>query len=468
MKSIATTLFLLIFACTSHLQAQDTPRALHSDISIEYYMDVADLSVRLELDDHSGKLYYTTFNGDIYRIETQGDDELLFTANDHGITRLQGVTFHNGDLYLSGNIEVNNDLGTKGVVMRGRLLETGGRVWEQVAITVEHGGAQTTFDHGFNDIVVDPTGEWILVNSGARTDHGEVQHNNGNYPGQREVPTTAVILKLPIDGKDILLTHDRDQIEPYLFARGVRNIYSMNFSPDDHLIGVSNSGDYDHPEDMFWLRNGHHYGFPWIMGGVRNPQQDPDWQPNPDEDLLLPRFSHAFNVGYFYNDPAFPKMPEHLMVTPSVQNLGPHADYYRDPETGEPRKASQEGKTIGTFSPHRSPLGVTFDHENALAAPFTGDGFVIGYSGMSGGMSRDFGGAAFGEQEGSDLMHMNLIYMPAHDNYAVELTRIVDHFASPTDAVLIGNEMYVIQYARSEGGVIWKITLPEADQERPE
>ncbi|MGM0507395.1 MAG: PQQ-dependent sugar dehydrogenase [Bacteroidota bacterium] len=463
MKSIATTLILLMLAWANPLQAQDAPRALHSDITIEHYMDVADLSVRLELDDHSDKLYYTTFDGDIYRIEAQGEDELLYTADDHGITRLQGVTFHDGDLYLSGNIEVNDDLGTKGLVMRGRLQESGERVWEQVAITVEHGGAQTTFDHGFNDIVVDPAGEWILVNSGARTDHGEVQHNNDNYPGQREVPTTAVILKLPIDGKDILLTHDRDQIEPYTFARGVRNIYSMNFSPKGDLFGVSNSGDYDHPEDMFWLRDGHHYGFPWIMGGVRNPQQDPDWQPDPDEDLLLPRFSHAFNVGYFYNDPEFPQMPEHLIVTPSVQNLGPHADYYRDPETGEPRKASLEGRTIGTFSPHRSPLGVTFDHEEALAAPFTGDGFVIGYSGMTGGMSRDFGGADFGEQEGRDLMHMKLIHMPAHDNYAVEVTRIADQFASPTDAVLIGNEMYVINYARSDGGSIWKVTLPAAD-----
>src|SRR5690625_38599 len=155
------------------------------------------------------------------------------------------MTFHENYLLLSGNLDdVNDGLGTKGVVMRGALQPSGERTWSVVAITVEHGGAQTTFDHGFNDLIVAPGEEYILVNSGARTDHGEVQHNRGNYPGQREVPTTAVVLKLPIDGKDILLTHDEEQVAPYIFARGVRNIYSFGIAPNGDIFGVSNSGDY--------------------------------------------------------------------------------------------------------------------------------------------------------------------------------------------------------------------------------
>lgn len=244
------------------------------------------------------------------------DSEAIRRGQGHGVTRLQGIVFHDGDLYLSGNIEVNDDLGTIGIVMRGALQPSGECVWGVVAQTVEHGGAQTTFDHGFNDIVVDLDGTHLLVNSGARTDHGEVQDNRGNYHGQREVPTTAVVLKLPIDGEDILLTHDEEQMAPYVFARGVRNIYSFAFAPNGDFFGVSNSGDYDHPEDMFWLREGHHYGFPWIMGGI------------------------------------------------------------------------------------------------------------------------------------------------AHDNYAVQATRLVDNLESPTDALLLGNEMYVINYAGSGAGSIWKLSFP--------
>lgn len=436
------------------------PKPLRDDLQVEYYMEVAEQSIRLVQDPISGDLYYNTFGGDVYRIIEQGRDEKLYTAEDHGITRLQGIAFHWRDLFLSGNIEVNEGLGTKGIVMRGTLQPSGERVWSVVARTVEHGGAQTIFDHGFNAVVVDTAGKYLLVNSGARTDHGEVQHNDGNYPRQREVPTTAVILKLPADGKNILLTQDEEQVAPYIYARGVRNVYSLAFAPNGHLFGVSNSSDYDHPEDMFWLREGHHYGFPWIMGGVKNPQQDPDWQPDPEAHSLLPRTSHAYLVGYFHNDPDFPEIPEDLVITPSVQNLGPDANYFRDPLSGKVLDGDQAGKTVGTFSPHRSPLGLFFDRDSVLAEEFRGDGFVIGYSSMRGGMSRAFGGTGFGEQEGEDLMHLKLFYSKAHDNYFVQVRRIVDNFDSPTDVLMIGNEVYVINYSGSGPGHIWKIILP--------
>jgi hypothetical protein len=422
-------------------------------------MDVAPQAIRLVWDDHGDHMYYSTFDGDIYRINGRGDDERVCSSADHGITRLQGIVFHRGDLYLSGNIELNEGLGTTGVVMRGALQPSGRRVWQPVARTVEHGGAQTTFDHGFNDLVVEPDGEYLLVNSGSRTDHGEVQDNRGHYPGQREVPTTAVIFRLPVDAVDITLTHNEAELAPYVFARGVRNVYSLAFAPDGHLFGVSNSGDYDHPEDMFWLREGHHYGFPWIMGGVKNPQQFAGWKPDPELNPLLPPLSHAFQVGYFQNDPDFPPVPEHLVVTPAVQNIGPDANYFRDPATGRVEKADRVGRTIGTFSPHRSPLGLVFDVEHKLGGEFRGDGFVIGYSGMRGGMSRDFGGADFGAQEGRDLLQLQLFYMEAHDNYVVQVKRLVENFESPTDALLLGNEMYVINYG-SGSGSIWKVIFP--------
>ena len=436
------------------------PRSLHPDIRVEHYMEVAEESIRLVLDPSSGDMYYNTLGGDIYRIIEQGKDEKLFSVEDHGIPRLQGMAFHGSDLFLSGNIEANGGLGSKGIVMRGTSESSGTRSWSTVAVTVEHGEAQTVFNHGFNGIIVDPDGGRLYVNSGARTDHGEVQDNRGHYPGQRDIPTTAVILKLPLDGHDILLTHDEKLMEPYTFARGVRNVYDMAFAPGGELFGVSNSSDYDHPEDMFWLREGHHYGFPWIIGGGRNPQQDPTWHPDPDADHLLPRTAHAYMAGYFHNEPDFPKMPDDLVITPSVQNIGPDANHFRDSETGKILKGDRVGKAIGTFSPHRSPLGLVFDRDSVLAEDFRGDGFVIGHSSMSGGMSRPFGGAEFGVQEGEDLMHLELFYSEAMDNYIARVTRIVDNFDRPTDALMIGRDIYIINHSRSGPGHIWKVEMP--------
>ena len=61
--------------------------------------------------------------------------------------------------------------------------------------------------------------------------------------------------------------------------------------------------------------------------------------------------------------------------------------------------------------------------------------------------------------EGRDLLHLKLTYDKGSDNYFVRTTRIMDSFNNPTDAVLVGNELYVIEYDAREGS-IWKITLP--------
>ena len=48
-------------------------------------------------------------------------------------------------------------------------------------------------------------------------------------------------------------------------------------------------------------------------------------------------------------------------------------------------------------------------------------------------------------------------------NYFVRTVRIVEDFNQPTDAVLAGNYLYVIEYGGKEGN-IWKITLPTDKQ----
>jgi hypothetical protein len=59
-------------------------------------------------------------------------------------------------------------------------------------------------------------------------------------------------------------------------------------------------------------------------------------------------------------------------------------------------------------------------------------------------------------------LHLDLAYNPIADNYYTRTTRIVSNFNAPTDAVMLGNVVYVLENAsiNSPGGRIWKITLP--------
>ncbi|WP_276361800.1 PQQ-dependent sugar dehydrogenase [Daejeonella sp. H1SJ63] len=437
---------------------QHTPKALRPDIRIEKYMPVASKAVRLLFEPKSGIFYYTDFSGGVYRIKTtlgNPESELVFSAADHGITRLQGAVFSGKYLFLCGNISVNNNKGTKGRMVRYDMSYVEKPEMTVVFNTVEYGTNATTFDHGWNALEASADGKYIYANTGARTDHGEVQDNRGAYPNARDNALTAKIFRFPADAKDLELPNDLEKLKSmgYIYAEGIRNAYDIAFDAKQNLFAVVNSSDYDHNEDMFWVREGKHYGFPWVMSGIENPQQYPDWQPNPDTDPFIPRSSHAWTVKYFRNDPEFPKIPAGVKFSPGVQNLGPDANEYRG-HSGKILDGDNTGLTTSTFTPHSSPLGLVFDTKNALSRDFKGDGFVLRNSlGSRSSMMKPF------TNEGRDLLHLKLTYDKGSDNYFVKTTRIMDSFNNPTDAVLVGNELYVIEYDAREGS-IWKITLP--------
>jgi glucose/arabinose dehydrogenase len=432
------------------------PTVLADGMSIAPFMEIERGGIRLCLDPVSEDFFYNTMRGDIYRIYRHQDslyNEKVYTVEDHGVESLQGMYFQDSSIFLVGNKFYDNNKATKGIIMRGALNHEERYEWDTLAITELYGKPKTLYSHEFNGITADAEGRYIYVNSGARTDHGEVQDNDGLFPGLRESNLTACVFRLPADGKDILLKDDLAYLKQngYLFADGVRNAYDLDFSPAGHLFAVSNSSDYDHPEDMFWLREGHHYGFPWRMGNTDNPQQYPDWDPDPEKDPFINPTAYAYNHKYFKNDPDFPKKPEDLKITLPVMNYGPDANIYRDVKSGEVVDGDDTGKPVGTFTAHRSPLGLFFDQDSLLAIPYRGDGFVLSYS--------------FGEQSplmrrlsplGGDLLHMKLEYKPEMDNYIVHCYRIAEGFRGPTDALMIANTVYVIETS----GMIWKITLP--------
>ncbi|GAB3809082.1 hypothetical protein GCM10028819_49560 [Spirosoma humi] len=457
----------LIMAQTATVQPTLPPVALRPDVNVEHYMKVVPEAVRLIRNPVTGAVYYTTFTGEVYQIvESPGQaptSQKVFSAEDHGITRLQGAAFLKNTLFLAGNISVNNNKGTKGRMVRYDMQKAGKPEMTEVFNTVEYGTNKTTFDHGWNALEISPDQKYVYVNTGARTDHGEVQDNGGVYPNARDNALTARIFRFPVKAKNLLLTNDEAKLKAdgYIYAEGIRNAYDMAFDADGKLFAVSNSGDYDHPEDMFWVRQGRHYGFPWIMGGIDNPQQDPNWQPNPDNDPFMSKFAHAWLMRYFRNDPEFPRKPQGVTFTPSVQNLGPDANEYRDRATGKVMDGDSTGVTIGTFNAHSSPLGLFFDIHDELGSDLQGDGFVIRYAG---GGKNGANNPNPLRKQGKDLLHLHLLYDKAADNYKVKTTRIVNGFTSPSDALQIGNTVYVIEYGGKAGGDIWKITLPANDK----
>ena len=439
------------------------PAALRNDIKVELVMTIEPKAIRLLYDESTGSFYYTCYDGDVYKIKNfgtkQASSEKMFTVQDHGIPRLQGGAIYKNNLFLSGNTKVNNGLGNGGRMVRYKLNATGKAEMSIVFTTVEYATNQLNFDHGWNGGTISPDGKYIYQNSGSRTDHGEVQDNLGRWPNARIGNFTARIFRFPTDARDLLLPDDDVKLKAagYVYAEGIRNAFDMSFDGKGILFAVSNSPDYDMPEDMFWVRQGHHYGFPWVAGGIEMPQQYNDYQPDPKTDPFIPASSSAWTRRLLKNDPGFPQKPEGVKFSPGVQNLGPDANEYRG-HSGKIQDGDQTAQTVSTFTPHASPLGLVFDTKNVLSPEFKGDGFVLRYS--KGGMMGAF------TKEGSDMLHLDMAYNKLADNYYVKTTRIVDSFKEPIDAVMIGNTIYVMEYGAT-GGNIWKVTLPKDTKASP-
>ncbi|WP_162141546.1 c-type cytochrome [Lunatimonas lonarensis] len=437
-----------------------SPVRLRDDLQINHYMKVAPRAVRIFYEPKTDAIWYATFEGEVFRIlrsQKPLKAERILSVSDHGISRLQGATIQGNTLFLAGNNRVNDNKGTTGWVMRVSLDSDGKHSVTKVFSTVEYGTTSTPFDHGWSAVRVSPDGRHLFVVSGSRTDHGEVQDNKGAYPNSRNEPLTAAIFRFPIDTKDLLLENDLDWLRSrgFLYAEGIRNAYDFDFDKEGNMFAVVNSGDYDQSEDMFWVREGHHYGFPWVMGGLETPQQFPDWHPDPEKDPFLNTSAAAWPQD-FYNDPDFPKRPDQVVFSPGMRNFGPDAVKYRDRKTGEIMDAAATGSSITSFTAHSSPLGLNFDRDGLLGDPYTGSALTLRYTkGTKSSLMQPF------TTNGEDLLLLRVRYDPALDNFTLNSWRIAEGFNQPVDAVLVGKELYVIEYGgRQRGGNIWTVSFP--------
>ena len=352
-----------------------------------------------------------------------------------------------GALYIVSNRKVGSNQ-TQALVRRGAPADAGFR-WETLLTTAPYPLSDTPFDHQFNGIVVSPDGAALYINSGSRTDHGEVEDNHGAFPQTREVPLTSAIFRIATSARDLTLPNDAAALDALgvVFARGTRNAYDLAFAPDGALFAIDNGPDADYPDELNWLQAGQHYGFPWRFGAQDNPQQRPDYDAAADKRLSTD-FT-AVKLGTYRNDPGFPPAPPNM--TDALANSGPDAVQYRAAD-GSQQDAAKDGKPLNTFTPHRSPLGLVFVSGDALPSnlrPAEGalSAFVLSW-GSAGGTLTD---------RGQDLLHLTLQRSGA--TYTIRSTQLASGFQNPIDAVLVQNRLYVLEYGAD--GAVWELTFAQ-------
>lgn len=380
--------------------------------------------------------------------------ERLYTSADHSLNDSQGLSIGpDGSMYVGGNRREGNS--TIITVAKGTFdPESGTHSWSILARTEPiPRGDVGAFNHTHPAVAVDPDGRFVYINSGSRTEHGELAEMDGQFPNLREHPLSSAILRVPTNGSDIVIPADEEALAAsgFLFSDGHRNAFDLTFGPAGELFAADNGPDWDMSDEINWVRQGHHYGFPWRMGDYNNPQQFPDYDPT--QDPLLQNSSWAKQNDLFNNDPTYPPPPTIPFTNPII-NIGPDANSYRSLD-GQVLDGSDDGRPVFTLTAHSSPLGLVFDNAMAMAPPFTGSGFTLRIGGSIANLINSFG------DPDQDLLQLDLEKTPDGENFQARVTRLVSGFDSPIDAEIIGNRIFVIEWGDTRG--LWEITLPVND-----
>lgn len=449
---------LFVFMCNPTVFGQRVS-SLRPDISVDSILKLKPGASKLALDPISKHLFYTSANGNIYEVfESIGTDSLRFTASQHGLSRLQGLCFSDSTMYLAGNIWYSTT--GIGMIMKGKLQEDGSRVWTTMVVTEAYPTSSSSGDHGFTGITIAPNHDYLYFSGGSRTSFGEVESNNGNFPGMREQALTSKIYRIPMDAENLYWPNDSTFLanSGYVYAEGTRNAYDMAWNAQNHLFAVDNAGERDDPEELNWIQEGKHYGFPWRIGGNANPLTNPNYDAS--QDPLINPNNGAYIDGLFAPDPNFPPLPAGIQLTEPIVNYGNAADYYRDENTGQIKRASDEGTGIRTFTAHRSPLGLVIDRQQLLGSIYQGKSFVMSF--MPGGDSTGYtplspwGSPCPFVDSSRELVMMDLKYDSLLTDYIVHTSNVVSGFYLPVDAEQVENSIYVIE----NNGELWKITFP--------
>ncbi len=436
---------LLMLASLTLSKAQ--PVLLRDDMKLEPVLKVGFGNVRLRHNPADNQLYLLNPDKGVMVLDLERGFSLNVADLDELGAQPMGMTFDaDGNLYVVTNVTVDEYF-NQATILKGFPTDYGGFDWMTVASTEPYPLSNTIFNHNYNGIVLSPDGQWLFVNAGSRTDHGEIQDFEGLFPGLREAALTSKILRIPADAENLVLPNDEAALlaGDYIYAWGLRNAFDLAFAANGELFAVDNGPDADYPDELNWIRQGHHYGFPWQFGDWDNPRQFADYDSRQDR-LLHPDFT-AVREGYYGNDPDFPPPPTDFSLP--VANLGPGAAIYRA-LTGSERNAATEGERLYTFTPHISPLGLVFVTSEEMPEDLRTtneslSAFVLSW-GAAGGTLSD---------RGQNLLHLRL--RKVEGNYEVFTTEIASNFRNPVDAVLAGDALYILEWG--DEGSIWKLSF---------
>jgi hypothetical protein len=309
-----------------------------------------------------------------------------------------GLTFDRGGrLYIVANVQVPGKIYVNRVdLYRSPSVGPDGtpsrpELWTRFAYPYGIGG----FNHGAGRIAQGPDGKMYL-GSGSRTDHGEPGDSatlsrlgEGPHPDVPGGPGfaggefTACLLRFdPAKGQQV----------PEVFSRGNRNPFGFDWDDKGRLIDAEHGPMADHPEELNYLQQGKHYGFPYVFGN----NEKPDY-------------------------PDAPAAPAGLQFEPPIRNVGPGGLLGDHP--------------LYSLAPHSAPGGMIFYRSGSLPKIYNNTFFLT-----------RFGNLVNYCRLGFDVLNIRLEekdgVLTAHTE------RFLDRLGRPLDVALNGGKLYIVEYCR--------------------
>lgn len=340
--------------------------------------------VRVAAHPVTGKLWVLYLDGDLWEVDPDaGTKRLAIAAKDYHAQRqrfsLQSLGLHidgAGRIWVVVNERWNHVLPHRAHVAVYRIED--GKSSE--VLSFEHPWGVGPYNHGACHLAPGPDG-LMYLGVGSRTDHGETGKDPKLDPNG-ETDVTAVMLRFDPNAPSS---------KPEVFCKGLRNPFGFDWDEKGRLIAGEHGPDADHPEELNWLRQGKHYGFPYRFG-----------------DDALPMYPDAA------------KAPEGLSFEKPIPNLGPDA---------------RPGETPAhTFHPHSAPCGLVFYRGGGrLPERYAGSFFVT-----------RFGNFLGKEPVGFEVLNVRL--EEKDGALAARCTTFMKSSQRPIDVCLRNGALYVLEY----------------------
>jgi glucose/arabinose dehydrogenase len=309
-----------------------------------------------------------------------------------------GLTFdREGRLYVVANVQIPGKVMVNRVALyRSKGVDADGvptkpELWTRFDHPYGVGG----FNHGACRLAQGPDG-LMYLGVGSRTDHGEAGEEpnvsrlgeapHPDVPGGPDFPGgefTAAILRFdPAKG----------QQAPEVYSRGNRNPFGFDWDDKGRLLDAEHGPMADHPEELNYIRQGKHYGFPYVFGNGEKPDY-----------------------------PDAPKPPPGLTFEPPVKNVGPGGLLGDHP--------------MYSMTAHAAPGGMVFYRKGELPKQYENSFFLA-----------RFGNLVNYNRIGFDVLNIRL---EEKDGELVAHTeRFLDRLARPLDVCVAGGKLYVVEYCQ--------------------